>query len=757
MRSALDLFLVSVLLLFLELACIRWFAAHVLFLTFFTNTVLLASFLGLSVGCLAAGHSRNFLSWTPWWLALALAAPHGVYYLQERFQVVLDVDHAQTSPQVVFFGTEYPRLDAAKFVVPIEIVAGAFFLLVALSFMGLGQQLGRALSRVGDRIRAYTLNILGSITGIGLFVAFSWSELSPFWWFLVVVGGLSYLIFQDCRAHPGVIPFGLACVPLLGVLYLADLGSGTRSGPYVALSLPGAPIRVRDSGHEPLERLQCFWSPYCRIDCDPRDRSIYVNLIIHQRMVARQTPYPAYDLPHLLQRDSGGGPCSDVLIIGAGSGNDVSRALQWGARHVDAVEIDPVILRLGRQAHPDRPYEDKRVTVHLDDGRNFLRTTDREYDLIVYALVDSLVLHSGYSNIRLESYLFTDQAFAVVRKRLKPGGLFVMYNNFRQGWVVARLQKALAATFQQEPLVLTLPHREVIQPQERWNGFTVLVAGDTHRLSQAFREQPEYWLRTDQAPNPKSPNGFRQRPELGELSRWQSFGLAQVVPPSEALEAATDDWPFLYLRGRMIPELSLRGVAVMGGLSLLVVLSFWRNGHGEPRQWAALGQMFLLGAGFMLVETKAVVQMALLFGSTWLVNAIVFVAVLVMILAANLFVLAVRPNRLWPFYLGLFGTLALACAVPLDTFLGMNPSLRGISACLLTFVPVFFAGAIFAVSLDRMVQPGYAFGANILGAMVGGLTEYTSMLMGFQLLGLAAISFYIASSFLNRGLSGSRY
>src|SRR5262249_61404941 len=122
--------------------------------------------------------------------------------------------------------------------------------------------------------------------------------------------------------------------------------------------------------------------------------------------------------------DAGGNAIGDVLIIGAGSGNDVSRALQWGARHIDAVEIDPVIQRLGDRDHPNRPYQDPRVTVHLDDGRNFLRSTDRQYDLIIYALVDSLVLHSGYSNIRLESYLFTRQAFEDLRKRLRPGGLF---------------------------------------------------------------------------------------------------------------------------------------------------------------------------------------------------------------------------------------------------------------------------------------------------------------------------------------------
>ena len=71
-QAALDLFLISVLILFLELACIRWFPAHVLFLTFFTNTVLLACFLGMSLGCLASRQPRDYLRWTPWLLVLAI-------------------------------------------------------------------------------------------------------------------------------------------------------------------------------------------------------------------------------------------------------------------------------------------------------------------------------------------------------------------------------------------------------------------------------------------------------------------------------------------------------------------------------------------------------------------------------------------------------------------------------------------------------------------------------------------------------------
>ena len=79
-----------------------------------------------------------------------------------------------------------------------------------------------------------------------------------------------------------------------------------------------------------------------------------MNLIGHQQMSSRDSPFPAYALPHLFNRDAGRPPFAQVLVIGAGSGNDVSRALQWGAVRVDAVEIDPVIYRLG-QPRSSRP------------------------------------------------------------------------------------------------------------------------------------------------------------------------------------------------------------------------------------------------------------------------------------------------------------------------------------------------------------------------------------------------------------------
>ncbi len=475
-----DLFLISFLTLFLELTCIRWFPSHVLFLTFFTNTVLLASILGISVGCLAANRKSNLLMWTPLILMIGLGSAHLVEWQRQTSASIIDVGN-QASPQMVFFGVEYQARDLSSFVIPIEAICGYFFLVIALAMMGPGQQLGRALARIPNRLEAYTIDIVGSIVGIVVFAACSFLELPPTWWFALVMAGFVWFLAPDDRRRG----FALALGPAL-VLLLSVAPQGTRAeGP----------------------RQQ--WSPYYRIDYHPAERLINVNLIGHQQMQPRDAAFPAYALPHLLNRDAGGKPFGQVLIIGAGSGNDVSRALAWGAERVDAVEIDPVIQRLGKRDHPDRPYDDPRVFVHLNDGRNFLKSGNKQYDLIVYALVDSLVLHSGYSNIRLESYLFTKQAMDDVRKRLRPGGMFVMYNYFRQGWIVSRLQNSVRAAFGGDALVLNLPSRDQLNPDDNLGGdFTMLIAGDNRAIRDAFARQPEYWLRLRGPFDRQTLNGF---------------------------------------------------------------------------------------------------------------------------------------------------------------------------------------------------------------------------------------------------------
>jgi spermidine synthase len=686
---------------------------------------------------LAARHRRRYLAWTPLLIIIALVAGNAVEISSGSFLKFLDTSH-DASSQNIYFGTASHNQDLSRYAIPVEVLCGFFFLVIALALIGPGQELGRALNRQPNRVKAYTLNIAGSIAGIVLFALISWLQWSPIWWFLLVSLGLGYFYLVSPHRHYRTFKsFGPITAALLTCLVAVAAYSPVHN------DYPGQ------------SNAQQIWSPYYRIDFKKEDLSLSVNLIYHQQMVSRNEVFPAYALPHLLNRDSGRQPFKDVLIIGAGSGNDVSRALQWGATHVDAVEIDPAIYRLGRDNHPDLPYQDGRVEIHLDDGRNFLRASTRKYDLVIYALVDSLVLHSGYSNIRLESYLFTRQTFADVRDHLKPDGTFVIYNYFRQGWLATRLLQGLEETFGKgNPLVLTLPYRQLIEPEMATFGdFTVFFAGHTDQLRNAFNRKPEYFLRDDQAPSPATPNGFEADPTIDTSlpTPWQKFGLATVSSLPGGIRSATDDWPFLYLREPMIPTLSLRGMFVMAGIGLVLIFLFQPRGKsvktfaGSEEGGLHL-QFFFLGAGFMLIETKAVVSMALLFGSTWLVNSVVFFAVLIMILIANLWTLRFQPRKLWPYYTGLLIALLLNVAVPLDLFLGMGRVLQVFAACLLVFAPVFFAGVIFAASFKRASAPDRAFGFNIAGAMMGGLAEYCSMLLGFRYLILLAILFYTLSA-----------
>jgi len=688
----------------------------------------------MSIGCLVANHERSYLKWTGPLLVLGILLAHGAE-LTPRMEKMLDVGD---NSQVVYFGADR-YADPAKFFIPMEVLCGIFFVLICLINIGPGQELGRALSRNTDRVRAYTINIAGSLVGIAVFSLSSYLALTPLHWFSAVGLIIGWLLLK--RMEPTTKNRLTVAIPLLLVVILGSWRTGSFG---FDRRLPGTTI----------------WSPYYRIDYEaPPSRNIVVNLIGHQRMEPLDN-IPEYQITHLLHRDAerlahpDNEPVAfqDVLVIGAGSGNDLSRALKFNVGHIDAVDIDPVIQSLGRRDHPAHPYSDPRVTAYNDDGRNFLRSTDKKYDLVVYALVDSLVLHSSFSNIRLESYLFTKEAFEDVRRHLKPNGVFATYNYFRQGWVVARVEKTLKTAFGTDPLVMMLPYKDKVEPDATFESFTIFLSGSDEALSpyrKAFDANGAYWLDADNSSPTAARNGFLDKPpaDVGEkdTKRWMRFARANVVQPGEDLPMATDDWPFLYLRKPMIPALSIRAALVMGALALLLLYLFDRKAM-KARGGPLVGfdfRMFFLGAGFMLVETKAVVRMALLFGSTWIVNSIVFFAVLVVILLANLWVLRAKPKNLLPYYGGLLVALLAGVFVPLEAFLGMARVQQIVLSSALVVAPILFAGVVFAVSFARTKEPDRAFGANIAGAMLGGLAEYASMALGFQHVGYVAIAFYL--------------
>jgi SAM-dependent methyltransferase len=635
-------------MLFLELALIRWTGSKILYLSYFSNFVLLASFLGIGAGFLRARSARNLFQLAPVLLAVLVA-----------FVLVFPVQIERSGNELIFFGA----LQQSRSGLPIWITLPAIFVVVAAVMMTVGEGVGRAFVEF-EPLQAYRLDIIGSIAGIAAFSLLSFDGAPPVAWALIV-GVLIVLLLL-----PTVRPFQLVSVAALVLM----LGIESVS---------------------PLES----WSPYYRITLSPQASgaiSISVNGIPHQTIETveqRRASVPLYFLPYSRLAARPG----DVLIVGAGTGTDVAIALAQGVQHVDAVEIDPSLHDIGVKLHPDHPYQDPRVTTYIDDGRAFLQQTDHTYDLILFALPDSLTLVAGQSSLRLESYLFTVEAMRQARTHLKPGGVFSEYNYYREQWLIDRLAATLQSVY---------GHAPCLDSTGRTGKLALLSAS----VDPASITCPATW-------DPGT----------------------RVVPA-----AATDDYPFLYLQQRGVPGLYLVTLVLI----VLAALALVRVASGPLRGMAAHADLFFMGVAFLLLETKNVVQFALLFGTTWFVNALVFTGILLAVLAAVTVAEHLRLKSVWQLYGLLLVAIAVAWLVPPEWLLRLSLLPRFLAASAIAFVPIFIANLVFAQRFRGVGSSNVAFGANLLGAMIGGVLEYGALAIGYRALLPVIAGLYIVALLL---------
>jgi hypothetical protein len=429
-------------------------------------------------------------------------------------------------------------------------------------------------------------------------------------------------------------------------------------------------------------------------------------LTISANNIPHQTAYPVPTLRKIERfyffpyRHLGVGPLHDVLIVGAGNGNDVAVALSQGAGHVDAVEIDPEIQSLGTQYHPNRPWEDPRVSRHINDGRAYIQNNDKRYDLILFALPDSLTLVAGQGALRLENYLFTKQSMETVKHRLKPGGTFAMYNYY-EPFLLDRYAGTLADVYGRPPCV---------------------ELGD----SLAARRQAVLTAGAGATINCRS--------------------LWKPVKVSEP----TDDYPFPYLEHKTIGPLYWHTLVLL--LCASVALITIAGGRGTKRMVRYL-DLALMGGAFLLLETKNVVQFALLFGTTWFVNSLVFAGVLLSVYLAVETARHIRLPPSWLLYALLLAALIVAWAVPQESLLALSPVPRFVAAVAIAFAPIFLANLVFAQRFRDVAASNVAFAANLLGAIVGGMLEYLSLVTGYRFL-LVVVAALYGLAFLSHRLLG---
>jgi hypothetical protein len=154
---------------------------------------------------------------------------------------------------------------------------------------------------------------------------------------------------------------------------------------------------------------------------------------------------------------------------------------------------------------------------------------------------------------------------------------------------------------------------------------------------------------------------------------------------------------------------------------------------------------FSLGAGFMLLEAQVISKMALLFGTTWLVNSIVVAGVLVLIAVASMLVRRFPRVSYKAAYAGIFIALAVVYFVPLERFFFPSPWAKACVATAVFCLPVFFAGVIFMRSFAAAGFGAPSLGSNLFGALVGGLLESMSLWTGVRSLVVLAILIYLVS------------
>jgi len=643
------LILLAAASLYFELAIIRFTSAEVLYLGYFSNFILISAFLGLGLGFLSVRRGIDLAPLLPFLLLFLFAL-----VLVSKVDAGLLANHFGD----FFFGNISHRAG-----LPGILLLTALFVVTALLFVSLGQQVGIAFSAF-EPLVAYTLDIGGSLLGITVFFAQSAMWSGPETW--IITGSL--------------------------LLALGFFFGGARSR---AAQICGAGVCVLLLLASASPQHEVIWSMYQKLEVirpQSGPARVLANGVAHQFLHdAHRANRVYYGYPYQVHTEHGGS-LDDVLIIGAGSGTDVAVALLRGAKRVDAVEIDPGIVFIGERYHPDAPYQDPRVHIHVTDGRQFLRNTGRTYDLIIFALPDSLMRISSMSNVRLESYLFTMEAFADVRAHLAKGGTFALYNQYRWKWLRNKIATMLARSFGRAPNRL------------EYKDTTVFAVG---------ANIPE--------------------------SSYSDQGFSGV---------ATDDWPFVYMRSPQVHWLYLGMIGMFIVVALVGVKFLAPAGTLRRPDWP----FFFMGTAFLLLETKSISLFSLLFGTTWMVNCLAFAGVLLSVLVANLCVQYLGVRRRPLLFTLLFAGLGVAYFCSPSIFLDIESQvLRYLVATALIFLPIFLANLVFSREFKDAEASTRSFGWNLLGAVLGGGLEYVSLATGHRsLIFIVAACYGLATIFFVR-------
>ncbi|MBI4665578.1 MAG: methyltransferase domain-containing protein [Nitrospinae bacterium] len=685
------LFIISLLSLYIEVMLIRHLGSEIRIFAYFKNLTLIGAFLGLGVGYLYKPRLSPLVTLGCITFIAVTTHPITGFYQISDFLNLGD-----------FNMWEMAHNDVIRAMAGLLMLTTLFFAVI-ISMAPLGQALSDIFDRSQNRILDYSINIAGSLIGVWFFAGLSFETTPPTLWYLIATAIIFALWRWDTQKSLAVAVSAMIMIMALNhVPALAPLEQ--IWSPYQKISLHQFGVRYNASSGDTkiieYKKLQTNNTLY-----------LYMLDLSDKNRKAHPDPFPPaldryhyYDLPYNFPNR-----LDDVLVLGSGGGNDVAGALRAGAKRVTAVEIDPTIISLGRKYHPENPYGSERVTVVNNDARNFLRDTDRKYDLIILGLLDSHTLTSSFSNTNLDSFMYTTESVGDMRRHLKPDGVLALSFQVNYPWIGSKIYKMINQQFGRPPVVIQAYSRHFIQG----TGGTYFLASEDEKLvMDKVKADPM-------------------------LSRRVEFG-AKAVEVYKNLDAKpqTDDWPYLYVQSRSIPKLHLLVSALLISIFLLIYGFYFGKPRRNDIHFAALG------AGFLLLEVSVISRFALFWGTTWLVSSIVISLILAAILAANATFIKSAGRVGYPVLYGvLFVALAGLYFLPLTS--------NWVVA--LYMAPFVVIGYLFAKSFNGAAAASRALAYNLFGALFGGLSESLSFVTGLSGLIILAIAFYAVSFFTAGG------
>ncbi|HUK31268.1 MAG TPA: hypothetical protein VLV89_09155 [Candidatus Acidoferrum sp.] len=668
---------------------IRWISAEIRVFAYLKNYVLVSCFLGFGLGCYLCRRKINLIAF----LAPLLTLVFLLKFPWEPLRNLMSAlpSYLGTASEVDYFGIPTIPLSWLTLMGLFAAIAVTIplFILNAMVFVPIGQIVGGYLEAAPRGIAAYSSNILGGLAGILLFTLLSFRSQPPTVWF-GVAGALMFLVFYRASTLRWAAATAFA-------ICMAIVGLGGRANqkqfwsPYQMLTLSpeveaGETVSIRlETNHTWFQRV---------VNLSPEFTASHPQFF-------EQVPseWDAYNIPyHFYERPP------SVLVLGAGMGNDVAAAVRNGADRVTAVEIDPLILQLGRQLHFEHPYSSPRVSVATDDARSYIENSREHFDLIVYSLLDSHTNLSHYSAVRIDNYVYTLEALQAARRLLKSDGLLILKFQANTPWIAGRLSNSLERVFGQQPLDFWAPGSSYS------TGGRFFVAGSSARIDNALR----------------TPALAAYIKDHGNI-------------PKESARPTTDDWPFFYQHEPGLPLVIIIVSLLIVGLARMLIR---RTGMaGRPIHW----HFFFLGAGFLLLESQIISRMALLFGTTWLVNAVVIAVLFLLILAANSIVGFLPDIPIRIAYLGIGASVLVSYFLPTSALMFESFWTRALAATFVLCLPAAFASIIFIRGFAGAGFSAEALGSNLFGAVVGGMLEAASMWTGIRSLVLLAGLLYLAS------------